>query len=161
MLTNTLASVVIAQAIAHHQMPMRENLEQVMCLAEAIYHEARGKEEPLAGMYAVGLVVKNRVESESYPNTYCSVVHQPKQFSYRNVGQPETNLVSLYTPDADRLWWSVTAAIDVSNGKIEDFTEGSLHYVNFDKIRFKPNWLQRMNVVVKIGSHSFLKRRGM
>ena len=50
------------------------DLNEVQCLAENVYHEARG--ESIAGMLAVALVVKNRVENVRYPNTYCDVIKE-------------------------------------------------------------------------------------
>jgi len=55
--------------------------KQIHCLAETIYHEARG--EPVAGQRAVANVVINRaLNEEFFPDTLCQVVHQPKQFSW-------------------------------------------------------------------------------
>lgn len=50
------------------------------CLTEAIYHEARG--ESFTGQLLVGYVIRNRVESDKFPDSYCGVVYQPSQFSY-------------------------------------------------------------------------------
>ena len=51
---------------------MARRLEDLRCLAENIYHEARG--EPLAGQYAVAEVTMNRVRSREFPNSVCAVV---------------------------------------------------------------------------------------
>lgn len=67
--------------------------EDVECLAEAIYFEARG--EPVAGQVAVAQVILNRVESRRYPSSPCSVIKQNEKkmnkcmFSYRCDGKPE------------------------------------------------------------------------
>ena len=53
-------------------------LTATVCLAMAIYHEARG--EPLIGKQAVAEVVINRSEQQS--TTICKVVFAPKQFSW-------------------------------------------------------------------------------
>jgi N-acetylmuramoyl-L-alanine amidase len=55
--------------------------DQIHCLAQNIYYEARG--EPDAGKYAVAEVTINRSESKSFPKTICAVVHQ----KYKNVCQ--------------------------------------------------------------------------
>lgn len=44
------------------------------CLAQAIYHEARG--EPEKGQWAVANIILNRVASPRYPSTVCGVVFQ-------------------------------------------------------------------------------------
>lgn len=48
-------------------------LYEVMCIAMAIYWEARG--EPVKGQFAVGQVVMNRVHDPRYPSDACSVVY--------------------------------------------------------------------------------------
>ncbi len=46
----------------------------IQCLAENVYHEARG--EPLDGQYAVAEVTMNRVGSTLFPKSVCDVVHE-------------------------------------------------------------------------------------
>lgn len=53
---------------------------QLNCLVKNTYYEARG--EPVEGKIAVAQVVLNRVDRAGYPKTICSVVYQPKQFSW-------------------------------------------------------------------------------
>lgn len=155
MLTNTIASVIIASSLQTYPESPVEPLEEIMCISEAVYFEARG--ESLEGMYGVALVIKNRKESGRYPTTYCGVVEQPYQFSYRNAGQPLTNVLNYDVPDADKLWWSVRVALDVSGNYIGDFTEGSTHYVAKDKLKKIPKWLAKMEESVYIGKHTFYK----
>ena len=63
---------------------------QVECLAENIYHEARG--EPTDGRYAVAWVTMNRVDSREFPSSICGVVYQEvkgvAQFSWTAQGMP-------------------------------------------------------------------------
>ena len=49
-------------------------VSQLMCVALAIYFEARG--EPDAGQIAVAHVVRNRIEDPRYPDNACDVVKQ-------------------------------------------------------------------------------------
>lgn len=49
------------------------------CLERAIFFESNRSNEE--GLVAVGTVVMNRVESESFPNTVCGVVGQKNQFA--------------------------------------------------------------------------------
>ena len=53
--------------------------EQTICLAQNIYHEARG--EIIDGQIAVSNVVVNRVKSKQFPNDICSVVYQRNQIA--------------------------------------------------------------------------------
>lgn len=48
--------------------------EERMCVAKAIYFEARG--EPRIGQLAVAHVIKNRSESDRFPTNLCDVVKQ-------------------------------------------------------------------------------------
>jgi N-acetylmuramoyl-L-alanine amidase len=61
------------------QQAFAANLEreaELRCLAENVYHEARG--EPMAGQYAVAEVTLNRVASPYYPKTICQVVYDSR-----------------------------------------------------------------------------------
>lgn len=60
--------------------------KEVHCLAQAIYHEARG--ESFEGKQAVARVVLNRTVDPEFPNTVCKVVHQKGQFQW--VGRHKT-----------------------------------------------------------------------
>jgi len=51
-----------------------ETNPQVVCLAQTMYHEARGESDK--GMIAVGNVVMNRTRSGRFPNTPCAVIKQ-------------------------------------------------------------------------------------
>lgn len=55
--------------------------QSVNCLEEAIFFEARG--ESLEGQFLVAQVIKNRVNHKRFPSSYCGVVHQNRQFSYK------------------------------------------------------------------------------
>ena len=50
------------------------NQSEKICLAKAIYHEAKG--EPEIGKRAVAKVVLNRKNHQKYPKTICGVVNQ-------------------------------------------------------------------------------------
>ena len=51
--------------------------DEVKCLAENIYWEARN--QSIQGMYAVADVTLNRVKDSRWPNTVCAVVKQRDQ----------------------------------------------------------------------------------
>ena len=55
-------------------------LESIMCLAMAIYFEARG--EPMVGQVAVAQVIMNRVYDHRYPNDVCDVVKQGYYYTW-------------------------------------------------------------------------------
>ncbi|EAU40615.1 hypothetical protein FP2506_02774 [Fulvimarina pelagi HTCC2506] len=81
----SLGAALLMSACVGGQKPSVEDvlasvdLEEQTCLARAMYFESNRSSEE--GMLAVGTVVMNRVESESFPNDICGVVSQPGQFA--------------------------------------------------------------------------------
>lgn len=150
MITNSIANIVVATALINAPIQPMEDLNEVLCMAEAIYFESRG--ETRIGKTIVGLVIKNRVEDHRYPNTYCEVIKQRWQFSYNNDGQPVVNLPNKRVPDAEALKDSVQLAIDISNGHIADFTNGSLHYFAQDVVL--PQWASYGEIELVYGNHT-------
>ena len=69
-------------------------------LAKTIYGEARG--ESVETMFAVGWVIRNRLQAKRYGNTYRDVVLQDKQFSCWNKGDP--NYKKIKGMISGRLW---------------------------------------------------------
>ena len=62
--------------------------QEMMCLAENIYFEARA--EGIEGKAAVANVTRNRVVSKDFPNTYCGVVYQgPVRESWKTKQNPD------------------------------------------------------------------------
>lgn len=121
----------------------------IRCMAENIYHEARG--DSYLGQVAVGLVVINRVRSSHFPDTPCSVIWERAQFSWT----------------LDRRLWNIKnvraynkareIAIEVLEGKHHDFTDGSTHYYQPDLVN--PRWAKSGKDKKKIGAHLFMKMK--
>jgi len=59
----------------------------IMCMATAIFFEAR--DQQITGQELVAEVVINRVEHERFPDDVCSVVYQPKAFSFTHDGKSD------------------------------------------------------------------------
>ncbi len=59
--------------------------DDLACMAGAVYFEAKG--EPLSGQLAVAEVILNRAKSGRFPKSICSVVKQPRQFSFVRRGR--------------------------------------------------------------------------
>jgi N-acetylmuramoyl-L-alanine amidase len=138
---------------------MRTNLEevggtkkaladkQVRCLAENVYHEARG--ESLQGQVAVAKVTLNRLD-EGYAQTVCGVVKQGCQFSWvcNGAGQP-----------SGYLWTqAVGVALVAINeaDKVEDPTKGATHF-HATYINWQPAWKRVKDSVSQIGNHVFYR----
>jgi len=124
-------------------------------LARIIFAEAAG--EPHIGKVAVGCVIRNRVKSSRWPNTYQEVILQPKQFSgvnsplWRKFVQDKR-----LTPIQKKIKLEcLEIAEDIITRKQPDITGGANHYYN-PKLA-SPSWAKRMRVTRRIGNHIFLK----
>ena len=85
----TKATVILNQQLDSNKVNSKLH-DAVTCLAENIYFEARA--ESYSGKAAVGNVTRNRVESNSFPNTYCEVVQQgPVRESWKTKQTPDKN----------------------------------------------------------------------
>ena len=74
-----LKLIAVALAIASATPALANGQQEIRCLAETVYHEARG--ESIDGQMAVAETVINRVRSGDFPRTICGVVRQPGQFA--------------------------------------------------------------------------------
>jgi hypothetical protein len=134
-------------------LPTVEGGDQWACLAEALYFEARG--ETVRGMFAVGEVILNRVDSGSYPDTLCTVINQGTgrkyacQFSYTCDGRAEV----IGEP---RSWERVgKIARLLLDGTPRALTGGATHY---HTKAVNPSWAQRFPRTASIGSHYFYRQ---
>ncbi len=143
--------------------------DQVVCMAQNIYHEARG--DNYAGQLAVADVVLNRVADPRYPDTICGVVKQAKlskwwldqgkevpikhkcQFSWYCDGKSDeiTNETSWH----DALSVSYTM---IYSGVYTGITEGATHY---HATYVDPYWASsnQMTLIGPIGDHIFYRRK--
>jgi len=64
------------QALQREAARERRLANELECLAENVYYEARG--EPVDGQYAVAEVTLNRTHALNFPHTICEVVHEAR-----------------------------------------------------------------------------------
>jgi spore germination cell wall hydrolase CwlJ-like protein len=131
---------------------------EVKCLAEGIYFEARG--EPLRGQLAVGRVIMNRVASDAYPNTICRVVYQNEdkpnrcQFSFACDGKPDI----ITEPDK---WAEIKRyAVWLLANHLKPDADSQLLASLGDSTHFhadyvSPGWAKRLPLTIRIGRHLF------
>ncbi|WMT92053.1 cell wall hydrolase [Pelagibacterium sp. H642] len=133
---------------------------EVHCLAQAVYHEARG--EPESGQWAVASVILNRVESRAYPDTVCDVVFQNAhlanrcQFSFACDGRSDEggrgNII-------DRESWVKSNVI--AQVAYRQFLDGERHEdglttaMHFHTTSVSPSWASAYAEVASIGNHIF------
>ena len=94
----TQAKNILTTELHNHNITDQFKINEVICLAENIYFEARAESE--VGKAAVGNTTKNRVLHTSWPNTYCEVVKQgPVRESWKTRGKD--------VKDEDRVYWPI------------------------------------------------------
>ena len=130
----------------------QSNEPAVQCLAEAIYHEARG--EDVYGQFAVAEVILNRVDLPNYPDTVCGVVHQNAehrnacQFSYACNGRSR----AMAEGGARRLANAIAQVM--LSGAPRELTDGATH---FHTAGVRPRWASTFHRTAQFGSHLFYR----
>lgn len=126
--------------------------EDVRCLSEALYFEARG--ESVRGQFAVAEVILNRVDSTLYPNSVCGVINQGTgrkyqcQFTYTCDGNPLT------VHEKDAFAVSARVASAMVSGAPRALTDGATHY---HTTAVRPNWSRSFPRTATIGVHHFYR----
>lgn len=134
-------------------MPPASGGAQWRCLAEALYFEARG--ESTRGLFAVGEVILNRVDSAAYPNSICGVINQGTgrkyacQFTYTCDGHAET----IAEPRAFARVGKVAKLL--IEGAPRALTAGATHY---HTKAVNPSWARRFPRTAEIGFHYFYRQ---
>lgn len=134
-------------------MPVASGGAQWQCLSEALYFEARG--ETTRGIFAVGEVILNRVDSPAYPDSICGVINQGTgrkyqcQFTYTCDGHAET----IGEPRAFQKVAKVARLL--IDGTPRDLTDGATHY---HTKAVNPSWARRFPRTATIGFHYFYRQ---
>jgi hypothetical protein len=113
------------------------------CLAKNIYYEAGV--EPIDGKYAVAQVTLNRLKTQRWGKSICSVVHAPKQFSW--------TLRKHHEKPRGAAWEdSRTVAAHMLAGKrVRPLLEAQHYHADY----VKPKWASRVAKIQQIGRHIF------
>src|SRR5882757_2410012 len=131
----------------------REN--DLQCLAENIYFEARG--EPLDGQYAVAEVTLNRTRAQNFPHTICSVVHQMRWDPSRRryVADFSWTELGALSPEDGAAW---KRAMEVASAAYDDLHDpivpGALFYHSRS---VRPGWARSRTAIATIGNHVFYR----
>jgi len=130
------------------------------CLAQAVYHEARG--EPETGQWAVAAVILNRVESPRYPDTVCGVVFQNAnltnrcQFSFACDGKSDEggrgNRIVRESWVKSNLIAHSAYERHLRGRALEQLPQSTLYYHNR---HVAPRWANSFTTVASIGGHIF------
>jgi spore germination cell wall hydrolase CwlJ-like protein len=128
--------------------------DAVVCLAEALYFEARG--ESVKGQFAVAEVIMNRAEHGSFPESVCGVIKQGTasgrkyqcQFTYNCDGI--TNRIH----EKDAYERVVKVAHMSLDGAPRGLTDGATHY---HTKAVNPRWSRTFPRTTTIGVHHFYR----
>ena len=146
-LSVTLTATLHAETDPKQSQVQKLSKAQIECLVRNAYFESRG--QGVKGMQAVTWVVLNRTKHPSYPSTPCSVIAQPKQFSWYG-NKP------IQIKEKDAYMQAERVVEGVLSGKLKDNTNSSTH---FHSARIKPVWASRLSYTTTISSHCFYKMK--
>ena len=138
-------------------------IEALVCLATAIYFEARG--EPTVGQIAVGQVIMSRVADYRYRDNVCDVVKEGQYYSWSpNTPIPNKCQFSFWCDGKDETIkdnkayvWAEDIAWGLLNDNtlsIIDLTDGATHYHAWWVI---PKWSKNLTRTVRIENHIFYR----
>lgn len=124
------------------------------CLADNIYHEARGEGEK--GWKAVAAVTINRTRHPEFPSTICGVVYQYKQFSWTiKKKRPAIKEKKLY--EAIASFSDMAYNMHILEGK--PFNDGLPAWINRSLFYRVGKWkTANAELFGKIGRHNFYGR---
>ena len=161
------------------------NTSELICLAQNTYFESRA--ESVQGKMATANVVKNRMESKDFPNTYCGVIKQgPVRESWKT--KKNTNLPKeqrIYIPrkhqchfswycdgEKDTIWiqYMNGTVIEANATAWRDSVNVALMVMNgqakdntngslyyYAHSLVYPYWAKEYKTVKVIGNHTFMK----
>jgi len=140
---------LLLAALAAHNLQVKAQQAERVCLTEALYYEARGEGE--RGQEAVAEVVLDRVRSGRHPDSICGVVHEPHQFSFVDDG----SMLRKRDPDA---WEDASdlAARIIRGDVVTAMTRSAMFY---HKANIRPRWAKALVRTAQIGNHIFYQPR--
>lgn len=132
------------------------------CLTANIFFEAKG--ESIKGKKAVAAVTYNRLYKSTRESTYrnkniCSVVYEPKQFSWTHQQQPESVRKILegdigHLNKKDRQ--AYLDARKIAQMPVKEVLEGVPKGVLFyHSVKVKPKWANKFKIYKRINNHIF------
>lgn len=109
-------------------------------------------------MKAVLTVVLNRKQARGFPSTFCGVVQQASQFSYRNGVKPGVVIKPQPKNSADKA--ALLRIQSLSGSVVQGTFEPNLNkdVLWYTKHKVQREWMQGMKVQARIDSHKFLSK---
>ncbi len=133
----------------------RFKAQEANCLKNALYYEARS--EGTVGILAVASVIENRKSHPDYPESYCAVIKQHKQFSYTLSGKPDVERIEHRLKAADKQAYGYVSQVadDMLEGQFKPILEHSVLWYATTSVR--NYWTKTKAVVARVGKHVFYK----
>jgi spore germination cell wall hydrolase CwlJ-like protein len=154
-INTTLGCIVLMSIIFMSQRAWSSDMDEVGCLAEAIYFEARG--EDIVGMIAVGQVIINRVNDLRFDDTICGVVHAGHY--YENYPVRNRCQFSYWCDGKHERYGDIKAfeMVMIATQSILDNIriEGLEYATHYHASHVTPYWSQSFTRIRQIGGHVF------
>jgi spore germination cell wall hydrolase CwlJ-like protein len=143
------------EAMQYAEARAQRRVDELQCLAQNIYFEARG--EPLAGQFAVAEVTLNRTRALHFPHTVCAVVHERRWDAARrrHVADFSWTELGALSPEDGAAWkQAMTVASAVYDDEHPSLVPGALFY---HAVSVRPEWAHSHRPVATIGNHIFYR----
>jgi len=151
----TSVEPVRIEAVQRDEARARQRADDLQCLAENVYFEARG--EPLAGQYAVAEVTLNRTHARNFPRTICAVVHETRWDPVRRRHTADFSWTELgaLTPEDGPAW---KQALAVANAAYDDLSPPLVpEALYYHATSVQPDWARSRRAIATIGNHIFYR----
>ena len=141
--------IIFQSEVGDNIPPSRQR--EVLALASTLYCEARG--EPWLGVEYVADTIRNRVNSNMFPNTYYDVVTQHKQFSCVNNKVDLAGNVEIHNDEeANKYREIIMLANRVIDNRLPRMTYNALFY---HTKKVNPLWSNAYESLGSVGHHMF------
>ncbi|HYM44468.1 MAG TPA: cell wall hydrolase [Steroidobacteraceae bacterium] len=143
------------EALQRQELRAQRRADDLRCLAENVYFEARG--EPLDGQYAVAEVTLNRTRAQHFPHTVCAVVHEMRwdPVRRRHIADFSWTELGPVTP-ADGPAWK--QAMTVASTVYDDLHPTVVpHALYYHATSVRPDWARSRREIATIGNHIFYR----
>jgi len=143
------------QELQREETRARQRADDVQCLTENVYFEARG--EPIEGQYAVAEVTLNRTRARNFPRSICAVVHEARWDPARRRFVADfswTELRSL-SPEDGPAWKQATAVANAAYDHLHPSVVPAALFYHATNVR--PEWARNRRLVATIGNHVFYR----
>ena len=126
----------------------------ILCMATAIFFEAR--DQQITGQELVAEVVINRVEHERFPDDVCSVVYQPKAFSFTHDSKSDD--MDHYQGYQDTI--AKRLAVKLASDYLVDGKRLGVTSTHYHTLEVSPFWADAFLVDGVFGDHVFYTCEG-